>query len=246
MGDHRRESYEMSGKLLVPHVLDYKSYIGQGFGKEPWKPEYRKLQSTFSSCSNKDPIAEWYYNLETFFQAIFLHFPTYNLSFSFLSPSIKKNFQFLKIHFRGVSSGLEKDPPMSGNLQLRTRKFDKWNLVSQKHLPGGFNLKGFRVSPKFLSNLMGFQASSTLLSRCLWSSLVPWPRCPPMWPAVGQGRHLNHCRLDARIFLWRDPLSTQLVSYDKPSYTGVYCSWLSIYKVYNLGFWVVASQIGYS
>ena len=175
----------MSGKLLVPHVLDYKSYIGQGFGKEPWKPEYRKLQSTFSSCSNKDPIAEWYYNLETFFQAIFLHFPTYNLSFSFLSPSIKKNFRFLKIHFRGVSSGLEKDPPMSGNLQLRTRKFYKWNLVSQKHLPGGFNLKGFRVSPKFLSNLMAFQASSTLLSRCLWSSLVPWPRCPPVWPGGG-------------------------------------------------------------
>ena len=67
----------MSGKLLVPHILDYKSYIEQDSGQVPWKPEYRKLQSIFPSYSYKDPIAEWYYNLETSFQAIFLHFPTY-------------------------------------------------------------------------------------------------------------------------------------------------------------------------
>ena len=31
-----------------------------------------------------------------------------------------------------------------------------------KHLPGGFNPKGFRASTKFPLNLMGFQVSSTL------------------------------------------------------------------------------------
>ena len=115
---------------------------------------------------------------------------------------------------------------MSGNLQLRIRKFYKWNLVSQKHLPGGFNLKRFRVSPKFLSNLMGFQASSTLLSIPSQMSLVFLSALPKVSPSVARvrGEHLNHCTLVARIFPWRDPLSTQLTSYDKSSYTGVYCS----------------------
>ena len=50
--------------------------MGWDFGKGLWKPEYRESQSTSSSGSNKDPIAEGYHNLETHFQAIFLHFPT--------------------------------------------------------------------------------------------------------------------------------------------------------------------------
>ena len=35
-------------------------------------------------------------------------------------------------------------------------------------------------------------------------------------------------------------MSIELMFYDRSSYTGVYSSRLSIYKVYNLGFWVAA------
>ena len=38
------------------------------------------------------------------------------------------------------------------------------NLASQKHLPGGFNLKEFRASPKFPLNLVEFQMYSVLPS----------------------------------------------------------------------------------
>ena len=43
----------------------------------------------------------------------------YSLSFSLFSPSVFLDFQFLRIQSRGVSSGLEEDPPMLGNLWPR-------------------------------------------------------------------------------------------------------------------------------
>ena len=89
----------MSGETSGSQILNYNRCIGQDFGKEPGKPENRDSHCTFPSCGNKDLIAEWYYNLgpslvaqmvknlpamqenhynlETRFQAIFLHALTY-------------------------------------------------------------------------------------------------------------------------------------------------------------------------
>ena len=53
----------MSGETSGSQILNYKSCIGQSFGKEPGKPKNRDSHCTFPSCSNKDLIAEWYYNL---------------------------------------------------------------------------------------------------------------------------------------------------------------------------------------
>ena len=47
---------------------------------------------------------------------------------------------------------------------------------------------------------------------------------------------MNQCRQVARTSL-RDLLFIELMSYDKPSYAGVYSLRLSIYQVYNSGFW---------
>ena len=53
---------------------------------------------------------------------------------------------------------------------------------------------------------------------------------------------LNESRPVART--WSDPLSIEFMSYGNSPYFGVYSLCLSNYKVYNLGFWVVASLIG--
>lgn len=72
---------------------------------------------------------------------------------------------------------------MSGNLQLRTRKFYKWNLVFQKHLTGRFNWRGSGCPP------IPFKPDgvSSILYSAIEMSLVflsASPKVSPVWPAV--------------------------------------------------------------
>ena len=155
--------------------------------------------------------------------------------------------------------------------------------MSQKYLPGGFSLKGFRMPPKFPSNLMQSKVSSTLpsipdqmplfflgptlmlgkikgkrkrgrqrmrwfdsitdlmdmnLSKlkeavkdrgawCAavhgswsWAWLSDWTTTQGV-PPHGQGRTLEPVQTSCQTFLWRDPLSVELISCNEFSYAGV-------------------------
>lgn len=83
---------------------------------------------------------------------------------------------------------------------------------------------GYRASPKFPLDLMGFQAASSLPLISDQTSLAPMIPCAGHPTQQLEKGFQAKYKLVARTFLKRGPLSVELMSYGESFHAGVYSS----------------------